>query len=113
MKNTNNSPIQLESQSRMFTLSKAIQVGSIKATLLAQVFCGPDFTNMDIEFIDVEDIHFFDVPVDNDYKSFQNFKTTQLSFGINIDKILDDEFEAVFTEDVVKQIIMGDEYVTK
>jgi hypothetical protein len=98
IKNDNNmSKIKLESKTLMLVLNSDVQVGPLKATLVAQVF------DNDIEFVDVLGITYNGVPVSN----WRKFVEMNEEFGIDYDAILGDEFNKIFTEEAVKGIVEG------
>ena len=89
--------IKLESKTLMLVLNSDVQVGPLKATLVAQVF------DEDIEFVDVLNVTYNGVPVSN----WRKFVEMNEEFGIDYDKITEDEFNKIFTEEVVKNYIKG------
>ena len=86
--------IKLESKTLMLVLNSDVQVGPLKATLVAQVF------DEDIEFVDVLNVTYNDVPVSN----WRKFVEMNEEFGIDYDAILSDEFDKIFTEEAIKNI---------
>ena len=88
------SKIKLESKTLMLVLNSDVQVGPLKATLVAQVF------DEDIEFVDVLNVTYNGVPVSN----WRKFVEMNEEFGIDYDAILSDEFDKIFTEEAIKNI---------
>ena len=95
------SKIKLESKVIMLNLSSEVQVGSLKATLIAMVCTGKNGT--DIDFSDIENITYNGVPI-SDWRKFRDMNK---EFGIDYDKITEAEFNKIFTEEVVKNYIKG------
>ena len=89
--------IKLESKTLMLVLNSDVQVGPLKATLVAQVF------DEDIEFVDVLNVTYNDVPVSN----WRKFVEMNEEFGIDYDAILSDKFDMIFTEEAIKGIVEG------
>lgn len=102
IKNDNNmSKIKLESKVMMLNLSSEVQVGPLKASLVAMVCTSKNGT--DIDFADIVDITYNGVPV-SDWRKFVKMNK---EFGIDYDSILDVEFNKIFTEETVKGIVEG------
>ena len=101
IKNDNMNKIKLESRVMMLNLSSEVQVGPLKATLVAMVCTGENGT--DIDFLDIENVTYNGVPV-SDWRKFSNMNK---EFGIDYDKITEDEFNKVFTEEAVEEYIKG------
>jgi hypothetical protein len=95
------SKIKVESKTLMLNLSSEVQIGSLKATLIAMVFSGEKGT--DIDFSDIENITYNGVPI-SDWRKFRDMNK---EFGIDYDKITEAEFNKIFTEEVVKNYIEG------
>lgn len=77
-----------------------VQVGNLKATLVAQVCVGGIDDNgkllMDIDFVDITDQSFEDRPI-TDWKKFVKFHE---EMGIDIDDILNKKFAKIFDDTV-------------
>lgn len=97
----NNNMIKLESKTLMLMLTTDVQVGPLKAKLVAQVFHSERGT--DIDFADIVDITYNGVPISN----WRKFRDMNQEFGIDYDKITEVEFNKTFTEETVKEYIKG------
>lgn len=95
------SKIKLESKTLMLNLTTDVQVGPLKAKLVAIIFSGEKGT--DIDFADIVDITYNGVPI-SDWRKFRDMNK---EFGIDYDKITEDEFNKVFTEEAVEKYIKG------
>lgn len=95
------SKIKLESKLMMLNLSSEVQVGPLKATLVAMVCKGENGT--DIDFSDIENVTYNGVPV-SDWRKFRDMNK---EFGIDYDDILYTEFKKIFTEEAVEKYIKG------
>jgi hypothetical protein len=101
LKNKNMNQIKVESKTLMLNLSSEVQIGPLKATLTAMVFSGEKGT--DIDFSDIENITYNGVPI----SEWRKFRDMNKEFGIDYDKITKAEFNKIFTEKAVKEIIEG------
>lgn len=97
IKNDNMNKIKLESKVMMLTLTTEVQVGPLKAKLVAQTF------DTDVEFVDVVDITYNGVPI-SDWRKFRDMNK---EFGIDYDSILDTEFRKIFNEETVEEYVKG------
>ena len=95
------SKIKLESKTLMLSLTTDVQVGPLKAKLVAQVFHSESGT--DIDFADIVDITYNGVPI-SDWRKFRDMNK---EFGIDYDKITEAEFNKVFTEEIVEEYVKG------
>jgi hypothetical protein len=101
LKNKNMNQIKVVNRSVLLNLETEVQVGPLKATLEAMI-CSCD-GQIDIEFSNIENVSYNDVPVYN----FRAFRNMNKEYGIDYDSILGFEFSKVFTEKAVKEIIEG------
>jgi hypothetical protein len=101
LKNKNMNQIKVVNRSVLLNLETEVQVGPLKATLEAMI-CSCD-GEIDIEFSNIENVSYNDVPVYN----FRAFRNMNKEFGIDYDSILGFEFRKVFTKESVKAIIEG------
>ena len=78
-----------------------VTVGDLSATLVAQI-CVSDNKPVDpeIEFADIVNIKFRGVEIDG-YANWKLFKKFHMDMGIDYEKILDTEFERVFTKEAI------------
>jgi hypothetical protein len=93
--------IKVVNKSVLLNLETEVQVGPLKATLEAIVISCDG--QIDIEFSNIENVSYNDVPVYN----FRAFRNMNKEYGIDYDSILGFEFSKVFTEKAVKEIIEG------
>jgi len=94
--------IKVESKVIMLNLSSEVQVGSLKATLIAQVIVCEGKIDC-IEFMDIENPTYMGMEI-SDWKKFVNMNK---EWGMDYNKVLDEKFEEIFTEEVVKNYIKG------
>jgi hypothetical protein len=94
--------IKVESKTLMLNLSSEVQIGPLKVKLIAQVIV--DEGKIDcIEFMDFENPTYMGMEI-SDWRKFRDMNK---EFGIDYDKITKAEFNKIFTEEVVKEIIEG------
>ena len=101
LKSKNMNQIKVINKSVLLNLETEVQVGPLKATLEAIVISCDG--QIDIEFSNIENVSYNDVPVYN----FRAFRNMNKEYGIDYDSILGFEFSKVFTEKAVKEIIEG------
>jgi len=101
IKNNNMNKIKLESKTLMLNLTTDVQVGPLKASLVAIVFSSEK--GIDIDFADIIDITYNGAPISD----WRKFASMNKEFGIDYDKITEAEFNKIFTEEAVKEYIKG------
>jgi hypothetical protein len=92
--------IKLESKLVMYNLSATANMGPLQVELIAQVIdCGDG--ELEIEFMD------YDNPTLNGVQisSFKKFINANKEFGIDYVEVLNKEFNKIFTQDRVKEIV--------
>lgn len=87
----------------LYTLEQNVQVGELKVTLCAQAWVGQD-DEMDIEFIDTENIEYMGIPISG-YDNWSKFKKFHKEMGIDFDEQLSSKFDGIFTKENVKEFI--------
>jgi hypothetical protein len=94
--------IKIESRTELINLSVPVEVGALKVNLIAQVIvCGKEKAIDIIEFIDIENGTYNGVKI-SDWKKFVNMNK---EWGMDYDTILDEKFDEIFEEKVVKEIL--------
>jgi hypothetical protein len=92
--------IKLESKLVMYNLSATVHIGPLQVELIAQVIdCGDE--ELEIDVLD------YDNPTLNGVQisSFRKFINANKEFGIDYDEVLNKEFNKIFTQDRVKEIV--------
>lgn len=59
----------------------------------------------DLEVIDFTNVKFLGMPIEEGYKQFNTFKEQLLAFGINLDKLVDEEIEKLMNNGLKRKII--------
>lgn len=94
--------MKLTHQSFMLNIEEAVQVGELKATLVAQVMGSKDL--FDIEFMDITDITYMGIEI-NGWQNYKKFKEFHKEMGIDFDAHLNKKFDEIFTTEAVKEIV--------
>jgi starvation-inducible outer membrane lipoprotein len=92
--------MKLQSKSFMLTFTEDVQVGELKATLVAQVMGTKE--GFDIEFIDHFDISYMGIEITG-YQDWKKFRDFHKSIGIDFDAHLNKKFEEIFNVASVKE----------
>lgn len=99
--------IKLTSKRLYLEYEFPVQVGELKATLLATVMVNKhdDGTRTwDCDFIDVNEISYMGVAIDG-YENWRKFKAFHNSMGIDFDIALDKEFAKVMTKAKIDKMV--------
>ena len=79
-----------------------ITVGNaIEATLIHQAWiseCG-DKINVDLDYIDIENVKFMGVPIAEGYDAYKKFKATMMDLGIDVTKLFDEKAAELITDE--------------
>ena len=92
--------IKIESKIEMINLSAPIEAGALKANLIANVITCEGKIDV-IEFVDIEKQTYNGIEI-SDWKKFVNMNK---EWGMDFDSILNEKFDEIFEEKVVKEIL--------
>jgi hypothetical protein len=100
--------IKVTSKTLMVNLEFPIEVGQVKLDAVCQAFIYKDkesneFTG-DFEFADQLNETYMGMPIDG-FKAWTKLKEHHLEFGINLQKLINDEFDKVITDGFQKAFI--------
>lgn len=98
-KDMNNS-IKIEGRLEMINLSAPVEMGPLKVNLIAQVIVAKGKIDC-IEFVDLMDQTYNGMEI-SDWKKFVNMNK---EWGIDYSKVLNEKFDEIFEESVVKEIL--------
>jgi hypothetical protein len=98
-KDMNNS-IKIEGRLEMINLSAPVEMGPLKVNLIAQVIVVKGKIDC-IEFVDLMDQTYNGMEI-SDWKKFVNMNK---EWGIDYSKVLNEKFDEIFEESVVKEIL--------
>jgi hypothetical protein len=94
--------IKLTNKLVMLNYSTDVQVGHLTATLVAQVAINSKDNNIDIDFVDIENIKFNGIAIEG-YDNWDKFKKMNLEFGLDYNKALTEKFDEIFTKEAVNK----------
>jgi hypothetical protein len=95
-----NNSIKIEGRLEFFNLSTLVEIGPLKAKLIAQIIVCDGKIDL-IEFMDIENQTYNEIKI-SDWRKFVNMNK---EFGLDYSKVLNEMFEKVFEENVVKEIL--------
>jgi hypothetical protein len=101
--------MRITNKQLMVSFEHDVTVGNaIEATLVHQTFV---FENektgkieVDIEFLDIDNVKFMGMPIEDGYTAYKNFKTKMLELGINVDKLMDEKAAQLITDENVETL---------
>lgn len=98
--------IKLTSKRLYLEYEFPVQVGELKATLMAMVMVNNDdgIKTYDCDFMDVSDISYMGVAIEG-YDNWRKFKTFHNSMGIDFDVSLDKAFAEVMTKAKLDKLV--------
>ena len=78
--------------------------GTIEATVIHQIVLskGDDDVDVDIDFIDIEDVSYMGMKLGNDYKSLNKLKGQLSEYGVNFDELVDEECVGIISNDFIE-----------
>lgn len=94
--------MKLQSKHFILTFTEDVQVGELKATLVAQVMGTKE--GFDIEFTDQFDVSYMGIGISG-YTDWRKFRDFHKSIGIDYDAHLNKKFEEIFNVASVKQYV--------
>ena len=94
--------MKLVSKSFMLMLTEDVQVGELKATLVAQVMGTKE--GFDIEFTDQYDISYMGIEISG-WQNWKKFRDFHKDMGIDYDAHLQKKFEEIFNVESVKKYV--------
>ena len=101
---------KIKSKSLFVNVENTIKIGNndaIEATLIHSVIAYETIdggVDVDIDFIDIEDVKFLGIPVEGGYSGYNKFKAQMLELGINVDKLVDEKEEDVIETETVNEV---------
>jgi hypothetical protein len=92
--------IKVESKLELVNLSAPVEIGPLKAKLIANVIICKGKVD-DVEFVDIEDQTYNGTPI-SDWRKFVNMNK---EWGMDYKNLLNVKFDEIFEEKVVKEIL--------
>jgi hypothetical protein len=99
--------MKITSKTLLVNVEFPIEIGQLKTTAIAQLFITKDDkgeNEADVEFIDMGEITYMGMKIEG-YTNWKKFKDFHKEMGLNFDKLLNDEFNKVMTEENVEKLI--------
>ena len=85
----------------------AVRNDAITATVIHQI-CLSEGENgevvADVDFMDIENIEFLGIKIDNGYTEFQKFKTQMNEMGIDVNALIDEECVGLITTGDIQKL---------
>jgi hypothetical protein len=103
--------MKITSKTLMVGFETEVKLGNndaIELTLLHQAFIyekkdGGTGVDLDLS-IDVTNVKFLGIEIENDFKSYKEFKANLLGLGIDIDKLIDEKEQELIQDGLVDKI---------
>jgi len=94
----------------MVNIIHTVELGTIKADLVAQVSIDPEdmSEDFDLDFADIINQSYMGIPITDSYNWYK-FCKYHKELGIDLNTLLDEEFNKVFTKDKVLKLINGED----
>ena len=80
---------------------------SIECTLIHQAYIyelKDGGIGMDLDFVDITNLKFMGLPIDNGYSGIKKFKESMKEFGIDVNKLIDDKENEIITDEVKNKL---------
>jgi hypothetical protein len=103
--------IKITSKTLLVSFETKVKLGkndAIELTLVHQAFIYKDKNgniDCDLEIIDFTNVKFLGMKIEEGYKQFNTFKDQLLTFGINLDELIDVEVEKLMNNGLKSMII--------
>ena len=101
--------MKITSKLMMVNVEHQIAVGNdaITATVIHQV-CLSEGKNgevvADVDFVDIKNIEFLGIKIDNSYTEFKKFKSQMNEMGIDVDELIDEECVGLITTGDIQKL---------
>jgi hypothetical protein len=101
--------MKITSKLMMVNVEHQIAVGNdaITATVIHQV-CLSEGKNgevvADVDFLDIKNIEFLGIKIDNSYTEFKKFKSQMNEMGIDVDELIDEECVGLITTGDIQKL---------
>ena len=100
--------VKITNKMMMVNFEFPITVGQVKLNAIGQAYVYKSSTSNqlagDFEFMDQENETYMDMPIKG-YDAWKKLKTFHLEFGVDLQKLIIDEFDKVVTEDFQKEFL--------
>ena len=99
--------VKVERVSFMVSFNLDLEVGQVKATAVTQAFIyinNEGKLDGDFDLVDYENISYMDMPIEGG-AGFKKLKEFHTDLGINLDKLLEEKYSLVITEEFVLEFM--------
>lgn len=102
--------MKITSKTLMVSFEYDVKVGNnnaIEATLLHQAYLFENkdgSTGMDLEFVDVDNVKFLGIPIEDGYQGYKKFKTQMKELGIDVEKLMDEAASKLITDEDTNEL---------
>ena len=100
--------VKITNKLLMVNFEFPIEVGQVKLDAIGQVYVYKSSTSNqlagDFEFMDQDNETYMGMPIKG-YEAWKKLKTFHLEFGVDLQKLINDEFDKVVTEDFQKEFL--------
>jgi hypothetical protein len=89
------------------SISIPVNISQFRCNVILQVFAGVDKVGIeycDIDISDYEGFHYMDMPIDG-YENIKKLRLLLNEFGINLDKIIDDEAKKQYSKESIIELL--------
>lgn len=94
--------MKLTTKTIMYNFEEEVTIGDLSATVIAQVW--ENGNSIDIEFIDHAEITYRGIDITG-YENWKKFRNFHKEMGIDFDKLLQVEFDKIFTKEAIRAAI--------
>ena len=94
--------MKLTTKTIMYNFEQEVTIGDLSATVIAQVW--ENGNSIDIEFIDHTNLIYRGIDISG-YENWKKFRNFHKEMGIDFDKLLQVEFDKIFTKEAIRAAI--------
>ena len=94
--------MKLTTKTVMYNFEQEVTIGDLSATVIAQVW--ENGNSIDIEFIDHTNLIYRGIDISG-YENWKKFRNFHKEMGIDFDKLLQVEFDKIFTKEAIRAAI--------
>jgi hypothetical protein len=94
--------MKLVNKSFLLELTEKIEIGELKATLVASVVGTKEY--FDVDFSDVDDMSYMGIKITG-YDNWKKFKAFHKEMGIDFDEHMSIKFNEIFTKEIVSEFV--------
>ena len=102
--------MKITSKTLMVSFEYDVKVGNnnaIEATLIHQAWLSENkdgSIGMDLDFVDVDNVKFLGIPIEDGYQGYKKFKTQMKELGIDVEKLMDEAAAKLITDEDANEL---------